>query len=154
MIRIILESLIAFVSVYFFAILLEAPKRALLHSAITGSLGWFVYLVGLEFLEKIPATLLAAVVISFLSHYFARYLKTPATVYFLPGFIPLVPGEAVYRAVFSFINGDYGEGQLRLSEALLISGAIAVAIFIVDAIFSLQTRLKMIKIVKQEEENM
>lgn len=147
---IVMQSLMAFISVYFFAILLEAPKRSLIYAALTGAIAWFVYLLAGQFYEKVPSTLLAAVVVSFLSHYFARYLKTPATVYFLPGFIPLVPGEAVYRAVFSFINGDYPHAEMQLTEAVMVSGAIALAIFVVDAIFSLQARLVVISKVKRQ----
>lgn len=152
MIRIILESLVAFIAVYLFAVILESPKRSLFHAALTGAIGWFVYLICLEIMAKIPATLMAGLAISFLSHYYARKLKTPATVYFLSGFIPLVPGAGVYQAVFSFINGNYGEAQMNLNETLLISGAIAVAIFIVDTFFSLQMRLRTIRKAKKKEQ--
>lgn len=151
MIRIIIQSFVAFIAVYFFAVILESPKRSLLMAATTGSIGWFVYLISLEVMNKIPATLMAGLAIAVLSHYFARKLKTPATVYFLSGFIPLVPGAGLYQAVFSFIDGNYGEAQMNLNETLLISGSIAVAIFIVDSIYGLYNRIKSMRKAKEAE---
>lgn len=145
MIEIVWQSFVAFISVYFFAIMLESPKRSLLHCALTGGIGWFVYLLALEYVTIVPATLLAGLVIAALSQWFARLLKTPATVYFLSSFIPLVPGAGVYRAVFAFINGNYGEAQMELNETVLIAGAIALAIFLIDAVFSLSARLRTLR---------
>lgn len=154
MIDVIVQSVAAFVAVYFFAILLDAPKRSLLLAGVTGGIGWFIYLISLQYLEKAIATLVAGVAISLMSQYFARKLKTPTTIYFLPGFIPIVPGEGVYRAVFAFINGEYDAAQMMLNEALLISGSIAMSIFIVDSIFSLQVRLKVLSKAKKENEDL
>lgn len=147
----IFQSFAAAVAVYFFAILLDSPKRALFHAALTGGIGWFVYLIVLEVSGKPLATLLAGILIALLSQYFARMLKTPTTVYFLPGFIPIVPGEAIYRAVFSFIEEDYSAAQVFLNEALLIAGTIAVAIFVVDSFFNVQNRLKFLSRRKQRK---
>lgn len=152
MVNIVIESIAAFIAVYFFAVLLDAPKRSLLFAALTGGIGWFVHLVALEHLDKAGATLVAGIAIAFMSQYFARRLRTPTTVYFLPGFIPIVPGEGVYRAVFAFIEEDYSLAQIHLNEALLVAGSIAMSIFIVDSIFSLQLRLKAIRKAKENEE--
>lgn len=153
MIELLWQSFVAFVSVYFFAIMLESPKRSLLHCALTGSIGWFVYLLALEYVRIEVATLVAGLIIATLSQWFARLLKTPATVYFLSSFIPLVPGEGVYRAVFAFINGNYGEAQMELNETLLIAGAIALAIFLVDSMFSLSARLQTLRARKRYEDD-
>lgn len=150
MIEILLQSFVAFLSVYLFAIVLESPKRSLIHCAIIGGFGWFVYLLSLEYVNAVIATLIAGLAIATLSQWFARLLKTPATVYFLSSFIPLVPGAGVYRAVFAFINGDYGDAQMEMNQTLLISGAIAVAIFLVDSIYSLRARLAAIRKSKRE----
>ncbi|MGP6139974.1 MULTISPECIES: threonine/serine exporter family protein [unclassified Jeotgalibaca] len=149
MITIIFESLVAFIADVLFAVLLQSPKRSLFHIGLTGALGWFVYLISLQFFENVVATLLASLTIALFSQYFARILKTPTTIYFLPAFFPLVPGEGIYRAVFSFIEGDYSSATVYLNGALLVSGAIAVSIFLVDSMFNLQARLKVISLSKK-----
>ena len=140
--QIALEMVVAFVAVFFIAVTLEAPKRTLRYGALAGGLGWGVYLVGLLFMDIVAATFMASLFIAWIAHLFARYLKTPVTIYFIPAFITLVPGAGVYQSVYSFINKDYALAQQHLVLTLQISGAIALAIFIVDSLFGLVARIK------------
>ena len=140
--QIALEMVVAFVAVFFIAVTLEAPKRTLRYGALAGGLGWGVYLVGLLFMDIVAATFMASLFIAWIAHLFARYLKTPVTIYFIPAFITLVPGAGVYQSVYSFINKDYALAQQHLVLTLQISGAIALAIFIVDSLFGLLARIK------------
>ena len=140
--QIALEMVVAFVAVFFIAVTLEAPKRTLRYGALAGGLGWGVYLVGLLFMDIVAATFMASLFIAWIAHLFARYLKTPVTIYFIPAFITLVPGAGVYQSVYSFINKDYAVAQQHLVLTLQISGAIALAIFIVDSLFGLLSRIK------------
>ena len=140
--QILLEMVVAFVAVFFIAVTLEAPKRTLRYGAMAGGLGWGVYLVGLLFIDIVAATFMASLFIAWIAHLFARYLKTPVTIYFIPAFITLVPGAGVYQSVYSFINKEYALAQQHLVLTLQISGAIALAIFIVDSLFGLVARIK------------
>ena len=140
--QILLEMVVAFVAVFFIAVTLEAPKRTLRYGAMAGGLGWGVYLVGLLFMDIVAATFMASLFIAWIVHLFARYLKTPVTIYFIPAFITLVPGAGVYQSVYSFINKEYALAQQHLVLTLQISGAIALAIFIVDSLFGLVARIK------------
>lgn len=140
--QILLEMVVAFVAVFFIAVTLEAPKRTLRYGAMAGGLGWGVYLVGLLFMDIVAATFMASLFIAWIAHLFARYLKTPVTIYFIPAFIALVPGAGVYQSVYSFINKEYALAQQHLVLTLQISGAIALAIFIVDSLFGLVARIK------------
>lgn len=140
--QIALEMVVAFVAVFFIAVTLEAPKRTLRYGALAGGLGWGVYLVGLLFMDIVAATFMASLFIAWIAHLFARYLKTPVTIYFIPAFIALVPGAGVYQSVYSFINKEYALAQQHLVLTLQISGAIALAIFIVDSLFGLLSRIK------------
>ena len=140
--QIALEMVVAFVAVFFIAVTLEAPKRTLRYGALAGGLGWGVYLVGLLFMDIVAATFMASLFIAWIAHLFARYLKTPVTIYFIPAFITLVPGAGVYQSAYSFINKEYALAQQHLVLTLQISGAIALAIFIVDSLFGLLSRIK------------
>ena len=140
--QILLEMVVAFGAVFFIAVTLEAPKRTLRYGAMAGGLGWGVYLVGLLFMDIVAATFMASLFIAWIAHLFARYLKTPVTIYFIPAFITLVPGAGVYQSVYSFINKEYALAQQHLVLTLQISGAIALAIFIVDSLFGLLSRIK------------
>lgn len=145
MTNIIVQMVIAYVSVWFIAITLESPKRTLPFASLAGALGWGVYQIGLFYMNKVTATLFAGLFIAWLSHLLARKLKTPVTVYFIPGFIPLVPGMGVYQVVYAFIRNDYVTAQASLVETLQISGAIALAIFFVDSVFGVLERIRAAK---------
>ena len=140
--QIALEMVVAFVAVFFIAVTLEAPKRTLRYGAMAGGLGWGVYLVGLLFMDIVADTFMASLFIAWIAHLLARFLKTPVTIYFIPAFITLVPGAGVYQSVYSFINKEYALAQQHLVLTLQISGAIALAIFIVDSLFGLLSRIK------------
>ncbi|HRK99168.1 MAG TPA: threonine/serine exporter family protein [Trichococcus flocculiformis] len=135
--QIALEMVVAFVAVFFIAVTLEAPKRTLRYGALAGGLGWGVYLVGLLFMDIVAATFMASLFIAWIAH-----LLAPVTIYFIPAFITLVPGAGVYQSVYSFINKEYALAQQHLVLTLQISGAIALAIFIVDSLFGLVARIK------------
>ena len=102
----IYQVISALIAVYFSCIVFEAPKRLLIHISIIGGIGWFVYLFFLDSSGLQLATYYSGLTIAFLSHLAARYFKAPVTVFFIPGFFPLVPGAGMYRTVYAFFVGD------------------------------------------------
>lgn len=126
----------AFLAVLSFGILLEVPKKHMLKAGAVGTTCWLVYLLLIrqEF-TVIMATFLASLVISVLGHIGARVFKAPVTVFLIPGIFPLVPGASIYRCVAYLIQSDMQLANHYLTEAIQISGAIALAIFITDSIF-------------------
>ena len=123
----IYQVISALIAVYFSCIVFEAPKRLLIHISIIGGIGWFVYLFFLDSSGLQLATYYSGLTIAFLSHLAARYFKAPVTVFFIPGFFPLVPGAGMYRTVYAFFVG----------QTMITAGMIALAIFTVDSIFRL-----------------
>ena len=101
----IYQVISALIAVYFSCIVFEAPKRLLIHISIIGGIGWFVYLFFLDSSGLQLATYYSGLTIAFLSHLAARYFKAPVTVFFIPGFFPLVPGAGMYRTVYAFFVG-------------------------------------------------
>ena len=126
----------AFLAVLSFCILLEVPKKHMVKAGAVGTICWLVYLLLIrqEF-TVIMATFLASLVISVLGHIGARVFKAPVTVFLIPGIFPLVPGASIYRCVAYLIQSDTQLANYYLTEAIQISGAIALAIFITDSIF-------------------
>lgn len=80
-------------------------------------------------------------VISIISQQFARIFKAPVTIFYIPSFFPLVPGVAIYRTVFNYINGDTELGGYYFFEALTIAGMIALAVFIVDSVLEMKRHM-------------
>ncbi len=135
------QTLIATAVVYLIAIVLDAPKKTLPYAALTGAAGWFVYLLAGED-SVVYSTFIAACVIAFLAHVFSRISKSPTTVFLISALYPFVPGTSVYRAVYSLIGNDLETFKFYALQSILISGAIATAVFMVDSIFIIHSKIK------------
>lgn len=137
----ILQIVGAFVAMYWFAVLIETPKKYLPMAGVVASIGWFVYL-SCENLgaEAVLATFFSTLTVTFISHVLARKVKTPVTIFLIAGIIPTVPGATMYRIAYYVILGDNDMSIHYLMEMFKIAGAIAVAIFIVDSIFRIYYR--------------
>ena len=94
----IIQVLAAFLAVFFFAILLEIPKKYMVSSGIVGGICWLIYLIANNMgAGVVLSTFLGAFATAILSQIFARIFKTPVTVFLIAGILPLVPGAGMYR---------------------------------------------------------
>lgn len=132
----------AYVATLTAGILLEAPKHLVYQTGFIGAAGYTVYLIFLERTDNAVATLLGGIVIALLSQISARKLASPVTVFYIPSFFPLVPGAGVYRIAYYYIQDNPKLAGENLIESVLVSGAIALSIFIVDSFLEIQNHLK------------
>ncbi|MGT2776220.1 threonine/serine exporter family protein [Streptococcus hyovaginalis] len=123
-------------------VILETPKHLLFQTGFIGAAGYSVYLVALTTNDKAVATLLGGLVIAFLSQVSARRLFAPVTVFYIPSFFPLVPGASVYRIAYYYIQDNPQLAGDNLIESILISGAIALSIFIIDSLLDIYSHVK------------
>ncbi|MFU2181795.1 threonine/serine exporter family protein [Streptococcus pluranimalium] len=123
-------------------VILETPKHLLFQTGFIGAAGYSVYLVALSTNDKAVATLLGGLVIAFLSQVSARRLLAPVTVFYIPSFFPLVPGASVYRIAYYYIQDNPQLAGDNLIESILISGAIALSIFIIDSLLDIYSHVK------------
>ena len=134
----IIEILSAFFSVYVFTMLLEVPRCYKIHSAVAGAVCWYVYLLMRDRgSSPMAATFYSMLVVALISHILARYLKASMTVFLVSGFLPVVPGTAIYRCVYYLLLNDTELSTHYLIETVQIAGAIAMAVFIMDSVFRL-----------------
>ena len=99
----LLQSIFAFCAIIGFSVLIEAPKRCLVVNGILGMAGWAIYLYTEKYTSMLMATFMSGLVLAIISHILARIMKTPQ--------------QALSSLVFT----------------IGAAGAIALAIFIVDA---------------------
>ena len=105
----------------------------ILSAAVSGAVGWFVYL-NLSDLTDVSRYLLATIAVAVLSEIFARLYKTPATVFLIIGIIPLVPGGGIYYTMEALINGDLSLFVRYGMETAASAGAIAVGCSLVSSV--------------------
>lgn len=129
--------LYSFLATIAFAVLFQAPKRTLIISGVIGAIGWVVFVYLRQHLEynSFHANFLATVALSLISELFARMFKQPATVFLIPGIIPLVPGLGMYQGMKQIIEKSYDNGVTTLLTAGTDSAAIALGIMVIASIF-------------------
>lgn len=141
MLPLLLKTLLAMAATLGFAVLFNAPRRTLPLCALTGG----VALLTRELLLYAGAspnlsTLAGALAIGLIGELGARWYRTPALVFRVTGFIPLVPGALSYRTVLDLLNGNYADGLTNGLRTALLAGAIALGIGTVTALFRLRER--------------
>jgi uncharacterized membrane protein YjjB (DUF3815 family) len=89
-----------------FAILFNAPRRALLPCALCGALGHATRTLMMEQADFtiVSASFLGAIVVGFCGGYFAVRWKSPVSIFTIPGVIPMVPGVFAYRAMLGILD--------------------------------------------------
>ena len=131
----IMQMIAAFLAVVLFSITLEVNKKFVFFAGITGMLGWITYLICRNYgINDILSYMISGIVIALLSYIFALIFKVVVTIFLIPGILPIVPGVAIYRTVYYLIINDIASTRHYLIQTVLISGSIAIAIFLVETI--------------------
>ena len=111
-----------------------------------GSLAWVVYetlntLTGADLLSLFAAS----IAIGIYSEIMARKMKSPATIFYIPGFITLVPGAYVYYTMLEAAEQNYGGALDMFLITLLKSAAISLGLIIASAIVAVTLSIKRIR---------
>ncbi len=141
MLTAVIQLLTAFLSSFGFSMLFGLRRRFLLPAATGGLLCWGVYLgmdawLHMEFLSCLIAAAFAVVYAELL----ARLLKTPATLFVVPGILPLVPGGSLYYTMENIVHGRMEEARVFGRQTAIAALAIAAGISFVVAIRELRAR--------------
>ncbi len=111
-----------------FGVACQIPRFTIIAAGLIGSCGWLTYLLVIQLSgSKSPfiATFLAALAVGIASRIAARLQRTSASLYTLPGILPLLPGLTIYQGMFAIATGQTVTGLILLVLALVIGGVIA-----------------------------
>ncbi|MDF2502046.1 MAG: Threonine/Serine exporter, ThrE [Anaerosporomusa subterranea] len=124
-------------------VLYRIPRAVLPYASGNGVFAWLV-VSGLSALgaKLVLATFFGSLAAALSSELLARHLKKPATIFLLPGFIPLVPGREAYATMANIVNGHYTQGVAIGVQTVLIGGAIAFGIFASTTVYRLAVNYK------------
>lgn len=131
----ILQCIFSFLACVGFSILFDLKRsKFIVIASLIGMIGWAVFILMDGIGSNIPRYLIATMSVSALAEIFARIEKAPATVFLLPGIVPLVPGSGLYYAMNHLINSDYPQFTQTLLQTAAYAGCIAVGASFVTAI--------------------
>lgn len=127
----ILNFIYAFFASIGFAVLFNIPRKEMIYAGLCGGFGW-VYHTHLQSsgVSVVFTSFIGALIVGLLAEMFAKIRKTPATVFVVPGIIPLVPGYGLYYSMLSIIEKNYEEATRVGFETLIVASVIASAIII------------------------
>lgn len=132
--EIFMTSVAAGISAAAFAALLDVPAGYIPPCALCGAGVWAVYVLCLAWgLSEGSAVLSASAAADAVAWIMARHYRIPVTPFLISGVIALVPGIGLYKTVYFLFLGDTGAVYSSLEETMIAAGAIAVAVFAVDA---------------------
>ncbi len=131
----ILQFLLAFGATIGFGIIFNAPKNVLIYCGFAGGIGWVIYTLVMNTIDQnIIAAFLGSFVLTILSLFFSRQLKTPVIVFIVCAIIPLVPGGLAYQAIRHIVTSDYQLAIEFIFQVGLVSGAIAIGIIFAETL--------------------
>lgn len=123
---IFIHFIFSYLSTVAFGVLTNVPRRTLLASGLTGSIGWMVFYFMRESGSSLGlANFVAAFLIGCGSILFSRLKKIPMLVFIVPSLVPLVPGGPAYLAVREIVIGDGDRGLYYILVVAVTAGAIA-----------------------------
>lgn len=127
-----LQFLFAFAATAGFCFIFNVPRRHILAASLAGALGWLLFRVLLMNGESsVTACFFGSCLVALVSDVFARLFKDAATLFIIPGILPLVPGAGMYNTMLAFLNHDFQKMAAVGTETLMMAGSIAIAILLV-----------------------
>ena len=121
------EGIASFFATIGFGYLFQVPKNRLIIVAIIGMLGGIVYKLSLlNNTSESFALFLATILISLLSEYAARKLKTPVTVFLACALIPLVPGGGLYYTMLDIVANNFDTAFFTFINTIINACSIAI----------------------------
>ncbi len=141
------QFIYAFLSTAGFSVFFKIPRDSVIKSSFCGAIGWVIYVFSVDFFSSsITGTLLAAITVGLLGEFLAKRYKKPATIFTIPGIIPLVPGAGMYYTMLAVIDKDFGSAAELGTEAIFIAVAIAIGIIVSSSFSRALTRQKFRKV--------
>jgi uncharacterized membrane protein YjjP (DUF1212 family) len=128
-----IQMVAALVGTAAFAILFGVPRKYYLPAGIVGMLGWLAYLLVSRYtpLSIVGGTLIASLIVAFLSRFFAVHMKCPGTVFLICGDFPLIPGAGVFWSSYYVVSEqmtaslDAGFMAVKITIAIVLGIIIA-----------------------------
>lgn len=118
----------------------------ILWASLIGGSGWLAYLVASgDFALGSAAWLIGALVVGVFSELSATAFKKPATVYIVPGIIPLVPGGGMYETMLAVVRGNMELAAETGFTTLSAAAAIAVGIALATSFARLFGKLRIVR---------
>lgn len=139
----ILNIIMAYVGSLASGLTFNIKGRKLVFAGFSGMFGFFLFSTLFRITDhRILSIFAGAVAVGLYSETAARLLKSPSTVFSIPGILPLVPGVATYEMIQYLMNNQLIQAIGKMIEALSGAGAISFGILLVTAVFRVMSKVR------------
>lgn len=139
---IIAQLVTSFIASSGFGVLFGAPVKSLVQCGLVGMSGWILYYsLSQDMMDIVPATILAAILVSILSYFCSKIYKIPIIIFNVSGIIPLVPGGMAYNAMRHFVENDYTTAVELSAQVVFLAGGIALGLMFSEVVKQISNKL-------------
>lgn len=132
--KLIFNMIYCFTATWFFALIMNSPKKVLFHSSFIASVGYMVYFLCINSGKVKLGFFLGTLIIVFLGEILARLIKMPATIFIFPALIPIVPGLGLYQTMLAFVQDNIFDALKIGVNTILNIGSMAIAMTLMSLI--------------------
>ena len=130
-----IEFIFAFLGTLGFAFIFNVPLRHMPVASFIGGAGWVVYQIAVAMDSGVAiACFFGACTVGLTSDLASRICKEAATIFVIPGVLPLVPGAGTYYTMLAIVNGDLDLAASKGIETLAMAGAIALGLLVMGTV--------------------
>jgi len=126
-----IQTLMGAIGALGFAIVFNVRGKRLFFSFLGGLVGWGVYCLADIWLEhEALLYLIATTALTLYAELMARILRCPSTVMLVTGWIPLIPGGALYRTIHALVSGEFELFVHRTLDTMLLMIAMSAGVLL------------------------
>lgn len=134
----LLDFLFAFLGTLGFALIFNVPLRHIPVASFVGGAGWVVFQIAIAGGCGVAVScFFGACTVGLTSDIASRICKEAATIFVIPGVLPLVPGAGTYYTMLAIINGNLEQAADKGIETLAMAGAIALGLLVMGTILQI-----------------
>lgn len=139
----LLQILGAFISCVGFAIIYRTKKNRLFLSGLSAAVGWAACCIVQTQTESVfTIYFIGAAVVTLFSEVMARITKAPATIYLVPGLLPMVPGGSLYYTTYALVTGNRQDAGFFGTKTALAAIGIAFGLVVVSVVMHYYNEFK------------
>ena len=141
--EILINVVFAYLASACFALTINVPRRVLNLTGVSGIISWIIYWLSMRAsMGRLLSNLLGSFAIGILGVVFARKKKCPATVFYIPAIVPLVPGVPAYQAVRELTSGNIRGANDAVLRVIIVTGSIALGMLLSNMCVEIFFRIK------------
>jgi uncharacterized membrane protein YjjB (DUF3815 family) len=132
------EFIFAFLGTLGFTLIFNVPLRHIPVASFVGGAGWVVFQIADAMGCGVAiACFFGACTVGLTSDIASKVCKEAATIFVIPGVLPLVPGAGTYYTMLAVIEGNLDQAAAKGIETLAMAGAIALGLLVMGTVMQI-----------------